>query len=323
VFRATALRATPNKASGGREPPDSSPPSGGSRPPLAKQKETARLLLCLTLSLLLPPPLGAGEPGPPAPSLLEQAEKAFHSGLKEHGKPVEARNQFRHSAKLYEKLAGRGAHNPALFRNLGNAALLGGDLGGAVLAYQRGLRLAPDDSTLRAGLQAARERVANQAVGCFRIPPEPLLPPWVPAFTDRRLLGLTLVLYGLACVLWTRWWMTRPSSLAWVGLFATLLFAASVSALVLALMQTSWEGQHPLVVVAGEKVYLHKGDGAAYPRYNAAARQWTDSTVEADASVLPAGVEARLLFERGDWLQVRLVSGEVGWIPRGGAVLDR
>jgi hypothetical protein len=275
------------------------------------------------LSLLFCAPLYAGEPDPPTPSLSEQAEKAFHDGLMERGKPVEARKHFRHSAKLYAKLVEQGASNAALFRNLGNATLLGGDLGGAVLAYRRGLRLAPDDVALRAGLQAARGRVANEAVGSLGVPPEPLFPAWVPAFTERRLLWLTFALYGLACVLWTRWWMTRPSGLAWAGVFATLLFAASLSALALTHLQTRWDEQHPLVVVAGEKVYLHKGDGPAYSRYNAATRQWIDSTVESDASVLPAGVEGRLLFERGGWLQVQLLSGEVGWIPLNAALINR
>ena len=70
-------------------------------------------------------------------------------------------------------------------------------------------------------------------------------------------------------------------------------------------------------------MYLHRGDGSEYPRYNAAARDWTDSGLDAEATVLPAGVEARLLFERGAWLQIRLDGGEVGWVPRTAVMLDR
>ena len=51
-----------------------------------------------------------------------------------------------------------------------------------------------------------------------------------------------------------------------------------------------------------------KGDGLAFPpRYGAP---------------LNRGVEARLLFERGDWLQIELSGGEVGWVPRAYALVD-
>jgi hypothetical protein len=60
------------------------------------------------------------------------------------------------------------------------------------------------------------------------------------------------------------------------------------------------EGQHPLVVIADDGVLLRKGNGEAYPRrYD---------------TPLNRGVEARLLYARGDWLQIELTSGEVGWV---------
>jgi hypothetical protein len=34
------------------------------------------------------------------------------------------------------------------------------------------------------------------------------------------------------------------------------------------------------------------------------------------------GVEARLLFARGDWLQIELAGGEVGWVPRRLVLVD-
>jgi hypothetical protein len=62
------------------------------------------------------------------------------------------------------------------------------------------------------------------------------------------------------------------------------------------------EAARPLVVILDDGVLLRKGDGLAYPpRYD---------------TPLNRGAEARLLFERGGWLQVELAGGEVGWVPR-------
>jgi hypothetical protein len=102
--------------------------------------------------------------------------------------------------------------------------------------------------------------------------------------------------------------MTRRGRLlaAAVGCFAV---AAALAGLVAA---AAWEDgrerERPLVVVAEDGVLLRKGDGLAFPpRYD---------------TPLGAGVEARRLFQRGDWLQVELSGGEVGWVPRGAVLVD-
>jgi hypothetical protein len=56
-------------------------------------------------------------------------------------------------------------------------------------------------------------------------------------------------------------------------------------------------------------VVLRRGNGRSYPpRY---------------PTPLNRGVEARRLFERGDWLQIELSGGEVGWVERAAILEDR
>jgi hypothetical protein len=117
--------------------------------------------------------------------------------------------------------------------------------------------------------------------------------------------------------------MTRRAGPAWAALLGVLLFTGCLAAVVLRDRQARWEDAHPLGVIAAEKAYLYKGDGTEYPRYNAASRQWIDSAAETDASALPVGAEARLLFERGAWVQIRLPAGEVGWVSRTAIHIDR
>jgi hypothetical protein len=268
---------------------------------LARAAVGTFVLLCL-LPALAAAGVWSDEP-------LRGPEEWFREGLRlQEQSPKEAREAFREAARRYGELRLRGSHSPALCRNEGNAWLLSGDVARAIVSYRRGLLLAPNDAALRANLAYAREQVAHAAPGGFGRPPIDNRPPWLPRIGPLWLLALTLGLYSAACVLFTRWRMTRRGGMLVV---AGVLLAAAVlpgTALALEEWQRREEKAHPLVVIAEDGVLLYKGNGTAYPHYEAP---------------LSAGVEARLRFERGDWLQIELAGGEVGWVPQKYALVDR
>jgi tetratricopeptide (TPR) repeat protein len=257
--------------------------------------------------LLLVPASMAAEV-PPDLDVLREAESAFHDGVRSRERPTEARQAFARAAERYEELRRRGAANAALFRDAGDAYLLAGDLSRALLAYRRGQRLSPNDAVLRGRLDHARAQVAHPQPGKFGRPPSEILPPWVPRVPSGAVLFLALLLYGLGCFSLTRWWMLRPRRLLTAGCLAlagALLLGAVLGVREYARRQ---EARHPLVVIADEGVLLRRGNGLSYPpRYETPVNR---------------GVEARLLFERGDWLKVELAGGESGWVPRRYALLD-
>ncbi|HXG13486.1 MAG TPA: BatD family protein [Gemmataceae bacterium] len=234
--------------------------------------------------------------------LVARAEAAFREGVRlaDDG-PAEARRSFREAARLYAELRGRGFCNAALCRNEGNAWLLGGDVARAILAYRRGLRLAPGDHALGEGLAHARDQVVYSSPGSFGRPTGDSRPPWLLRLSLGKHLGLALGCYSLGCLALTRWWMTRRPSLPVIG--GAALFVAATLGVLLAIRewQDRQEARYPLVVIADDGVLLYKGNGLAYPHYE---------------TPLNAGVEARLLFVRGDWLQIELAGGEVGWVPQ-------
>jgi hypothetical protein len=78
--------------------------------------------------------------------------------------------------------------------------------------------------------------------------------------------------------------------------------------LTLALWSERQQSLHPLVVIAQDRVPLRNGNGVLYPP------RWE--------TPLNSGVEARLQFERGDWLQIELAGGQTGWVPRAAVLLD-
>jgi hypothetical protein len=238
-----------------------------------------------------------------------QAEAAFREGAGLASKtPDKARQAFARSAALYEQLRQAGAANADLFRNQGNAYLLADDLPRAILAYRRGLHVAPHDLALRRDLTYAREEVRYAPPGNLGRPPIEHRPPWLPRL-PAWLPYVTLGFYALGWLAGFRWWLVRRGW--WLTAGIGCMLAAFLTGL--GVVYEEWtearEESQPLVVIAQDGVQLSRGDWSAPPpRY---------------PPPLNRGVEARLLFERGRWLQIELAGGEVGWVPAAKVVIDR
>lgn len=261
------------------------------------------LVACLLLTLL-----AAGEENASDALLLTEAESAFRAGLAQREEPASARASFLQAADRYEQLRRRGANNADLNRNLANAHLLAGDVPRAILAYRRGLRIAPSDRRLQEGLAYARGQVAFSSSTALGRPPIEQRPPWLPRQATEWYLTITFIASSLGWLAAARWWMTRRGR--FLGLACIAISIALLS--FIGLIAEAWRDAdyvgRPVVVIADDGVLLRAGNGLRYP-----ARSRTP---------LNRGVEARLLFVRGDWLQIDLAGREVGWVPREYALMD-
>jgi hypothetical protein len=248
----------------------------------------------------------AGLPDLDEQDVQARAEAAFARGIQAGSRAEAARPAFAEAADAFHELARRGAHNPDLFRNLGNASLLAGRLPEAILAYHHGLRLAPADRSLQAGLEAARDQVNYPPASRTR-PTASAWLNWRSWFAPEVLLGLALAIHALAWVLAVRWLITRRAGLAVLVAFGLTLALAGMWALGQA--QEAREARHPLVVVTNDGATLHVGNGPSYPPHH-------------DLPTLVRGLEARQRFARGDWVQVDLPGGVSGWVRRSDVLLS-
>ena len=216
--------------------------------------------------------------------------------------------QFNSAYQLYEDtLPSRGPlTSAAYFHNLGNLALLTNRLPEAILAYHRGLKLNPDDADLRANLDYARAKVLHSFANSGR-PEADAWPAWLYRPSPFQALAVALVLYSLVCILVMRWFM-KGTSLIRAGVVLLLaLFCGGYW--VYLENELAWQEQHPLVVIAQDKLPLRKGNGPSYPS-------------NPDLPFLARGMEARRLHERGGWLQIQFASGELGWVEKTAVLVD-
>jgi hypothetical protein len=239
--------------------------------------------------------------------VLERAETEFQEGVHLRQARDQAQPHFRNAAGYLDELRQRGVHNPALYRNLGNAYLLADDLPRAILSYRRGLYLAPNDLALRESLAEARQRVAYPQSGDLGRPQSDDRPPWLPHLHSNWLMFAAGIVYVLGCVGLTRWRMGLER-LFLGGLLALLLAGALSGWLMVRAHEQNEREAHPLVVIARDGVLLRRGNGVAFPpRYDTPVNR---------------GVEGRLRFERGGWVQIELSGGEIGWVPRAAVLVD-
>jgi hypothetical protein len=237
--------------------------------------------------------------------LLRAAEAAFQRGRQSQG-PA-ARAAYAESLAAFEEVARRGASNVELERTLGTAAFLADDLPRAIVAFHRGLRLAPNDTDLHWRLALVRDQVKHTAQAPLGRPPIDHWPPGLPRPTAAFWLVLLILTNTLAWIAITRWRMTRDISWRVMGIVCFLTTACAAATLAANHAAQIDHDRHPLVVITRAGVPLSRGNGPSYPTSSAP---------------LPRGAEARRLFERGDWLQVQLSSGEIGWLPRSAVIVD-
>jgi len=238
-----------------------------------------------------------------------EAEAAFAEGVRLRNKPDQARAKFAEAAREYEKMRQSGCDNPDLYFVQGNAYYLSDDLPRAILTYRRGLRLDPTHRGLQTHLEEARAKVAQSSRDDLGRPPTEDRPPWLPRLRLTWWSGTAVFLaYSVSCGLLLRWFMRRT----WVWLLCGGVGLAMTVALSAAFYTESRGEQQdrtkPLVVMKDDGVWLRTGDGFSYPKKYEAT--------------LPRGAEAKLRHERGEWVQIELSGGQVGWVPREYVLID-
>jgi tetratricopeptide (TPR) repeat protein len=217
-----------------------------------------------------------------------------------HESPQRAEQLYREAAAAFEALRDAGIRNAALEYNLGNTYFRLNDLGRAIVHYRRAQSIDPTDERVAANLAYARQRV------------EPGIPP-----SGQSELMTRLAFWNQAVSPRARLWIAGvASALGWSGVFlwmkrrnrmvlalsglGIILGLANAGSIVFELRQ---QATHPAAVVSRPNSVLRQGRGE---NYDAVLRQ-----------ALGPGVEVNILAVRGEWCEIQLANGQVGWLPAG------
>lgn len=193
---------------------------------------------------------------------------------------------------LYETVLSGGVSNEDLYLNLGNAYAESGRQIDAILAYERGLRLAPGDDDLRANLEFLRARLGKENTASASDGGAVVLADAIEPF----IADLPLDFFAYAAI-----------ALCF-AFFAALLmkkrFAAIGAAVFLVLS---------LLVVAGHAVLAR--DPRAVVLEASEVKEGPHERFKASGRV-PAGVRVRVIEEEPAFVKILRADGTSGWIAK-------
>ena len=206
-------------------------------------------------------------------------------------------SDYAKAASLYESLISQGKKAAVIYYNLGNAYFKQGQIGQAILQYERAKKLAPRDRDITANLNYVRSlleyRVEDKRNWYLRA-----LDSALSAFTEKEIGIVSLVLGFLFWISWA-FSLYRQPDLPWKWKRKTLLILTLLAA-------TFWflKGFHDLE--AGEAIVLKPQAAVRYgPSYK-----------DQVALRLGEGIKVRIAKQEGDWSRVVLTNGDTGWIPK-------
>ncbi len=216
------------------------------------------------------------------------------------GNRLYGEGDFRAAAEAYQAVLDAGHAAVEVHYNLGNAHYRAGALGRAVLAYERAARTDPSNADVQANLAFARRSLHD------RIEPAPrfwlvvALDLWTNLFSPRLLVLLTGAAYlsaGLAVAATIlrrpRRWPGVSKRAAVVATAATVLFAATFVG-----REARLAGTEVAIVLSPE------------------ARVLSAPSEEGGLTIftLHEGTKVRIDDRAGDWAEIALADGRVGWL---------
>ena len=225
-----------------------------------------------------------------AEELMAQGNKYYQD--KEYEKAVEA----------YQEIISSGFEGTSLYYNLGDAYYRQGQLGYAILYYEKALRLSPGNSDVMYNLKIANARTVDKIEAL----PQFFLFQWweslLAVFTVTGWAYISYFFYALILLsVGLYFFAKRP------GLQRTAVYSGFVSVIFL------------IVAVSLLAVKLNRNANvkSAIVVAQAATVKLSPDPTSNDAFIIHEGLKVRELNDVGDWIEIRLEDGKEGWIEKG------
>lgn len=218
-------------------------------------------------------------------SAFAQSDTQFAKANQEY-----ARGNFKAAIEAYQAVVHSGNWNAALFYDLGNAYFRAGDLGRAVLNYERALALEPGHPETQANLRIVRDEARALELS--------------PGWPERALRFANVNQYAIATavVFWV----------AAFGIVAMIFSQRRRRLVVISLLLLAISACLTYMLSAIE----NGGRGRSLAIITGTDVQARLATADNAGSVLalPPGSEIAILRQRGDWIYATLPNNLSGWI---------
>jgi hypothetical protein len=221
-------------------------------------------------------------------------------GLIKEAETAYTQEDYNKAIELYEETLKSNGASAEIYYNLGNAYYKANRIAPAILNYERALLLDPGDGDIRFNLQMAREKTVDKI--------EPLgeffLVKWIHSLQNRgsadswAMLGIVSFLLLIFCLLlffFSRWIRMKK-----VGFYLGIVcLVVVVVANVFAKSQKDEIVDHAYAIVFSPTVTVKSSPDAS----------------GTDLFILHEGTKAFIKSSLGNWKEIELEDGNVGWLP--------
>ena len=233
-------------------------------------------------------------------SFLAPADVNAQEALFDEGNRLYQEGDFGGAADRYTAVLDGGYESAALYYNLGNAHFRLGEVAPAVLNYERAARLDPADEDIRANLTLVNQMLQDRI--------EPLPRFWMLSVFD----------WWMALI--PRAWLVTAAAACYVvlGVAAVLMVLDRPRGWRAALRRTAYAGAVGSVILGGTLLIRETGLGQAEQAVITApeARVLNAPSEEGGLTVftLHQGTKVRIDRRAGEWAEIVLADGKVGWL---------
>jgi len=237
-----------------------------------------------------------------APTVSAQ-QKEYVDSLWNAANQAYAEGRWNDALSDYELISGMGLESAALYCNTGDACFKAGNVPGAILYYERALKLDPSYADARYNLELLNMGIQD------RIDPVPefVLKAWsreVCYIMDSDAWAVCFIVFMALALALVLLFILSPS----VAGRRTGFFAGIVMILlaVFSLTFSIWQ----------KKDYM-RADDAIVMRPVTSVKSSPSSEASKDLFILHEGTKVKVIDEVGSWNNIELADGRQGWIPAG------
>lgn len=224
----------------------------------------------------------------------------FGNNIQQEAVQAYEKGEYQQAADLFESLTKEGYNSADLYYNLGNAYYKAGENAQAILNYERALLYAPNDADLKTNLEIAKLKTVDKIDPVEKI----FLYNWIDSirnmYTSNQwafiAVGSFILFLGCFALYFIggKVWMKKVAFFSAILLFILILFANSASSV--------------------QKARLLNRDYAIIFAKSVTAKS-TPADSGTDLFVLHDGTKVKVKSKVGDWYEIELADGNIGWIP--------
>lgn len=240
--------------------------------------------LLFILFLLLAGILYAGE----EQVVIARANKAYTEGY------------FANAAELYKKILHTGVESPELYFNLGNTYFKLNELSSAILYYEKARKLDPGNEDVNYNLSVANSKIADKIEPI----PELFYKRWFRSLWELMAMDewgkISIIALVIALVSGFIYFVSNRMILRKIGFWTGSVFlACALFSLLLGYQNYRIIKNNKEAIIFSPTVTIKS----------------SPDEKSVDLFVLHEGTKVRLIDNIGNWYEIRIANGSVGWLP--------